>query len=117
MDDALNAYSKALAIYRHSAKTNPDVYLTYVALTLSNLALLDAVQGRFVNAKMQIKEAKNIYVKFVEIAPNRYQPQIERVNKIIEFTLVFLASKMNKMSRIKCDFFLLQIVLSRSLFF
>jgi hypothetical protein len=49
---AQSAYEEALEIYRTLAKTNPDAYLSEMAMTLNGLGLLYPInfQGFFISA-------------------------------------------------------------------
>jgi hypothetical protein len=65
-------------------KNNPDTYLLDVARTLNNLANLDRAQNRMEAARKGFEEARDIYQRFRERNPERFQPDVARVKSQLQ---------------------------------
>jgi tetratricopeptide (TPR) repeat protein len=55
------AYEEALEIYRTLAKTNPDAYLSEMAMTLNSLGIVYRVNNAHTKAQSAYEEALEIY--------------------------------------------------------
>ena len=76
-----NAYSEQLMIYRELSHSNPERYISDVALTLFNIAFLYADTARRKKAEKAYDEALILYSELIEREPNRYG--IDYANTII----------------------------------
>jgi hypothetical protein len=66
------------------AQKNPDTYLPDVARTLNNLAVLDGDQNRMEAARKGLEEALDIYERFGERNPARFQSDVARVKRQLQ---------------------------------
>jgi len=73
---ALDLYKKALQSYRELAKMNPQNYLPEVAVTLNNLAALQAAKNNFAAAEGDYREVLTIWNELAKSNPQRYQPNV-----------------------------------------
>lgn len=62
---------------------NPDVYLPYVAMTLTNLGNLSLDENRNADARKQLEEALDIYRQFAVRAPAMYQPRVQFIEELL----------------------------------
>ncbi|CAF4659591.1 unnamed protein product [Rotaria sp. Silwood1] len=69
-------YVEALDIYRKLAKTQPQVYLPGVAMTLNNLANLHKNKNEYTKAEQEYVEALDIYRKLAKTQPQVYLPDV-----------------------------------------
>ncbi|MCB9311108.1 MAG: tetratricopeptide repeat protein, partial [Lewinellaceae bacterium] len=76
LDKALEKYEEALMIYRELAKENPRTYLSYVAMTLNNLANLHSDKNEFPQALEKYEEALQIYRELTKENPRTYLPDV-----------------------------------------
>ena len=76
--EARQQYDEALKLRRELARTNPAVYLPYVAMTLDNLAVLSRDENRHAEARQQYEEALRIYREFASTSPSIFADAIAR---------------------------------------
>jgi len=60
------------------------MYLPAVAHTLNNLANLDRAQNQMEAARKGFEEALNIYERFAERNPERFQSDVARVKRQLQ---------------------------------
>ena len=83
--DAEAEYNEALKIYRILAKVNPDAYLSYVATTLYNLALLLMKdEQRRGEAKQACQEALDLYKVMAGKVPQRWSQDVEKAQQLLD---------------------------------
>ena len=73
---ALPLYEEALTIRRRLAEANPQTYLPDVAMTLNNLAILQADTNEFPAALEAYTEALTIRRRLAEANPQTYLPDV-----------------------------------------
>jgi tetratricopeptide (TPR) repeat protein len=67
---AQSAYEEALEIYRTLAKTNPDTYLSEIAMTLNSLGLLYSDNNAHTKAQSAYEGALEIYRTLAKTNPD-----------------------------------------------
>jgi tetratricopeptide (TPR) repeat protein len=75
-NDNAAAVTLAQESYRSLAKTNPEVYLPYVAITLNNLGVLSRAENRNAEARKQYEEAQEIRRDLAKTNPEVYLPNV-----------------------------------------
>jgi hypothetical protein len=73
---AVPFYTEAIEIYRRLAKTSPQIYLPYVAVTLNNLANVQKARDEFPAAEAAYQEAQELYRHLAEANPRTYMPGV-----------------------------------------
>ncbi len=76
IEKALGLYEKVLNSYRDLARTNPQTYLTDVAMTLNNLAKLQSDKNDYAGAEQGYREALVIYRDLSKKNPQTYLPSL-----------------------------------------
>ncbi len=69
---AIKKYEKALSKYQTLAKTNPDTYLSGVAMILNNLGILYNDNNAHTKAQSAYEEALEIYRTLAKASPDAY---------------------------------------------
>jgi tetratricopeptide (TPR) repeat protein len=69
MDEAGQRFEEAVNIDRHLAEQNSSVYLPNLAMSLSNLARVEHIQGRDHSADEHYREAYNLLESLVQRNP------------------------------------------------
>ena len=64
-------------------RKNPEVYLPYVATTLSNLGILDLDENRKEKARKAFEDALEIYEELARHNSDRFAPDVERVQSLL----------------------------------
>ena len=78
IDEAIKAYEEALKIYKKLADKNPKTYLSYVAMTLNNLANLHSDKNEFSQALEEYEEALEIRRKLAKENPKTYLSDVAK---------------------------------------
>ena len=78
MHEAVQLYQDALRIYRQLAESNPDAYMSGVAMTLNNLANQQSDLGRYVEAEANYLEALRISRQLAESSSDAYMPYVAK---------------------------------------
>ena len=77
--DAEATYQKALSIRRELAQANPEAYLSDVAMTLNNLAVLYRATQRMKDAEAACREAEAILEPLWSVNPELHGDEIARI--------------------------------------
>jgi tetratricopeptide (TPR) repeat protein len=75
-DRAKPLYQEVLQIFQDLAKENPGIFLPNVAMTLNNLAILQADQNDFSGAEQNYQEALQIYRDLAKENPRTFLPDV-----------------------------------------
>lgn len=75
-DRAKPLYQEVLQIFQDLAKENPGIFLPNVAMTLNNLAILQADQNDFSGAEQNYQEALQIYRDLAKENPRTFLPNV-----------------------------------------
>ena len=84
MAEARNEYEEALKTYREFARKNPESYLPDVALTLTNLGMLDSDQNRTAEARKEYEEALKIFEDASKQDSEQYTTDVKRLKKLLD---------------------------------
>jgi tetratricopeptide (TPR) repeat protein len=84
LKEAHNEHEEALKTYREFAQKNPETYLAAVAMTLTNLGILDRDQNRMAEARKEYEEALKIYEAFAEQDPEQFTTDVKRLKKLLK---------------------------------
>ena len=77
--DAIRLYEEALSIYKPLAEKEPNVYMSYAATTLNNLAVLCSDTNCYEQAEQSYLQALSIYKTLAEKEPNVYMSDVANI--------------------------------------